>query len=134
MLDAGKWIHLFVCVLRLNDKEDCKMAKEATADLRGRGIEEQLMHLLRYGGLEKQNLAELIKIIASFAQHGVRPIKVFPIGIPAPDGVGFHVLLPHSELLDLLKYIIETDRIHGIEIFPKGIPRPDVFLTEVRLR
>lgn len=99
----------------------------------GKGMEEQLMTALRFGGLDRDNLQELVKATASFAEKGIRPIKIFPIGIPSPDGVEMHAIVTNDALQSLIS-ILKNPRIHTVRIFPKGIPVPDVFLTEIRIR
>jgi hypothetical protein len=98
------------------------------------GIEQHLLDALKYGGLDKENLAELVKIAGRIPATGAKVIKGFPYGIPYPDGVVLHTMADATSLGRLVHLLTELPRVAGVEIFPKGIPRPDVFLTNIQLR
>ena len=65
-------------------------------------LEKYLMAALQYGGLDKQNLAEIVGLLSKYNEKGLVPVKVFPIGIPKPDGVGVQYLVGREELATLL--------------------------------
>lgn len=106
----------------------------SNGNARSGSLERDLLNRLKYGGLDKKNLAELIKIILGFSARGVRPVKVFPIGTPWPDGVEFHAHLDLKALESLLQLIQGQERVHTIRVFPHGIPHPEIFQTEIGLR
>lgn len=97
-------------------------------------LEQHLMQALKYAGLDKQNLAELVKITLELEAKGVRPVKVFPIGIPDPDGIEVHSTLDARALQSLLGSLQGLGRISHIRIFPNGIPTVDRFATEIGIR
>ncbi len=45
-------------------------------------IAEALMRELRFGGIDKENLKELVGIVAGIQKGGLKRFKVFPKGIP----------------------------------------------------
>jgi len=46
-------------------------------------VEQDLLNHLRFAGLDKDNLAALVKVVAGFSDKGVlKNFKVFPIGVP----------------------------------------------------
>jgi hypothetical protein len=100
----------------------------------GRGIDETVMRTLQFGGLSPENVAELVEIVVTIDRAGVRPVKVFPKGIPAPDGAWVHTVLTSDQLQTLLVLIREIPRIDEVRVFPKGIPFPDTFIAEVGIR
>ncbi len=98
---------------------------------RGQSIEKELMDALKYGGIDKANLAELVRIVVDFNAKGIRPYKVFPRGIPVPDGVTVQTLLDAKALQTLVGELGSNPRIRGVEVFPLGIPFPEIFRTEI---
>lgn len=97
-------------------------------------FEKELLRELRFGGLEKENLSELVSVIVDWQREGLRGIKVFPIGIPAPDGLSVRGILDQKSLSVLLqKILVETPRLTGVRVFPYGIPFPELFEVGVEL-
>jgi len=78
-------------------------------------------------------VAGLIDSLGSF-REGQWPIKVFPKGIPFPDGVVVHTLVERGQLEEFIKLILEHPRIDGLKVFPRGIPVPEWFAAEVEFR
>jgi hypothetical protein len=117
-----------------NLEQEKLMAAAQKIDLDGRPLEHELMETLRFGGLDKENLSEVVRIVSQLNAYGVKPLKVFPIGIPYPDGVAVHTILNHQTLAILSRIVVEVPRVSGIEIFPRGIPKPDQFITQIGIR
>jgi hypothetical protein len=90
------------------------------------------MQALRFSGLDKQHLGELVRVVAQIQTSGLKPVKVLTKGIPpVVDGLIVQTLLQPNDLAPLTKILTDVPRIGGITIFPKGIPRPDLFLAEI---
>lgn len=96
-----------------------------------RGIEETLMNTLKFSGLDRHHLSELLKVVTDL---GVKPVKAFPCGIPIPDGLGIDVSLDSKGLGTLVSRLSKIDRIDRLEIFPKGIPYPQIFDARIHIR
>jgi len=79
-------------------------------------------------------LSEIVKIVNGFNEHGLKPTKVFPYGIPYPDGVRVHVALDGNQLGTLVDVLKKGFRIDRMKVFPKGIPFPDIFHVEIGIR
>ena len=94
-------------------------------------FEGELLNALKFGGLEKANLTELVSIVADLRTQGIRPVRVFPLGIPASDGIGIRTVLDLGGLQTLITALPKIQRLRSIEVFPLGIPRPDQFMTKV---
>ena len=45
-------------------------------------LEQGLMRELRFGGIDKENLKELVGIVATLYKGGLKKVKTFPKGIP----------------------------------------------------
>lgn len=97
-------------------------------------IEEALIHELRFGGIDKENLKELVSIVAALHRGGLKKIKVFPRGIPAVDGLRVSGILEASEAGRFFSdVILKTPRLGGVVVFPYGIPWPEIFRVSLDL-
>jgi hypothetical protein len=99
----------------------------------GESLEKELLESLRFGGLDKTNLAELVRIVVDFNAKGIRPGKVFPNGITVSDGLRVQATLNAEGLAELVNQVATNARIRGVVIFPYGIVAPDVFQTQIDL-
>jgi hypothetical protein len=111
-----------------------KNMKDKKANLQG-SIEEVLMQELRFGGIDKENLQELVGIVAGIQQEGLKRIKVFPKGQPPiVDGLRVSGILEASEANRFLgEVLMKTPRLGGVIVFPYGIPWPEIFRVSIDL-
>jgi hypothetical protein len=88
-----------------------------------RAVEEELLKILQFGGLKKENLASLVKIVAGFSAKGMQHIKVFPKGIP-PEYEGLEVksVVEAGQLNGILSTILKESQVSSVIIFPYGVP------------
>jgi hypothetical protein len=92
-----------------------------------RAVEQELLKLLQYGGLDKNNLANLVKIVAGFTGKGLSQLKVFPKGIPPVyEGLELKSIVPANELSRILGIILAEAQVNSVIVFPYGIPAYDV--------
>ena len=98
-------------------------------------LEKELIHALRFSGLDKENLNELVRIVVQVNRGGVDRLRVFPKGIPpVVDGLQVQGLIQPSDIATVLARILsETPRLRGVSVFPYGIPRPEIFQINVDL-
>jgi hypothetical protein len=98
-------------------------------------LEKQLLHALRFSGLEKENLNELVQIVVELRRGGLDQVRVFPKGQPPRvDGLQVQALVDTGRLSTILNRILtETPRLRGVTVFPYGIPRPEIFQINVDL-
>ena len=98
-------------------------------------LEKQLLHALRFSGLEKENLNELVQIVVELRRGGLDQVRVFPKGQPPRvDGLQVQALVDTGKLSTILNRILtETPRLRGVTVFPYGIPRPEIFQINVDL-
>jgi len=95
-------------------------------------FDQALMNELRFGGIERENLEELVRIVAGLQKAGLGRIKVFPKGIPVPTGVQVDGILESTAISKLLTEILtKTPRLGGVVIFPYGIPWPEIFRINI---
>ena len=94
---------------------------------RGQGVEQELLKILRFGGLDRENLAALVKIVAGFTNKGLNHIKVFPKGIPPVyQGLEVKSLVQVDRLSSVLSAILSEVQVNSVVVFPYGVPVFDV--------
>ncbi|HEY0660166.1 MAG TPA: hypothetical protein VGD21_02420 [Lysobacter sp.] len=96
-------------------------------------LEDALMDQLRYGGFEKQNLAELVKAAATIQRGGLERLRGFPLGKPPiVDSLRLSGDIGLDGIVRLLQEILpKTPRFSSVRIFPKGIPWPEVYQVDI---
>jgi len=101
----------------------------------GDSLEKELLHLLQFGGINQDNLRELVGIVAGLQNKGLKAIRVFPKGIPpVVDGLNVQATVESSQIAGILNTILsQTPRVSGVSIFPYGIPIPEIFQVNVTL-
>ena len=99
------------------------------------GLEKQLLHLLQFSGIEKDNLRELVAIVVGFRSNGLGPFRIFPRGIPpVVDGVTVEATVAAADISKTLSLILTNPfRLGGVVIFPYGIPFVDSYQVNVAL-
>ncbi len=102
---------------------------------RPESLEKELIHALRFSGLDKENLNELVHIVVGLNDEGLDQLRVFPKGIPpVVDGLQVQAVVNTEDLAAILNQILtNTPRLRGVSVFPYGIPNPEVFQVNVDL-
>jgi len=107
-------------------KEEKNMSKPQESN------EEALMRELRFGGIDKENLKELVGIVAGIQKGGLKRFKAFPKGIPVPDGLRVTGVIDAGEANRFLgEILLKTPRLGGVVVFPYGIPWPEIFRVNI---
>ena len=91
-------------------------------------------HPALVAALQSLPRAQARKIAAQIAHlqgSGLKRVRVFPKGIPAPDTIELRALIDKQNLLAVLSKIVARAPNRGVVVFPYGIPAVDTF--EVRL-
>ena len=98
-------------------------------------IEEAAVQELKYCGMDKENLRELVAIVARLQRAGLKKIKLFPKGQPPiVDGLSVSGIVDGGDAERALGQIaLQTPRLGGLEVFPYGIPWPEIFRVRVDL-
>jgi hypothetical protein len=99
-----------------------------------KSLEEGLLEYLKYADIDKQKLSDAVKTIVHIANTTeTNPMRIFPKGIPGPDGWGWWNWFDNEErMLSYIKNIISRSNI-SVDVFPLGIPKPDGWLVESTL-
>ena len=97
-------------------------------------LEQGLMRELRFGGIDKENLKELVGIVATLYKGGLKKVKTFPKGIPVVDGLRVSGILEAGEVGRFVsEVLVKTPRLAGVYGFPYGIPWPEIFRVNIDL-
>ncbi len=100
----------------------------------GQDFEKDLARELRFGGFDKENLSELVAMVVDWQRGGLGRLKVFPRGIPVPDGLHVKGIVDQQWIATLLQRILlETPRLASVRVFPYGIPFPELFEVGIEL-
>ena len=92
-------------------------------------VEEALMRELRFGGFDKDQLKELVGIVAGIQKGGLRRMRVFPKGQPPkPNALSVSGVMEANEISRFLGEILtKTPMLSKLEVFPYGILLPEIF-------
>lgn len=98
-------------------------------------FDEALLRELRFGGLDKDNLKELVGLVSGLQRAGLKGVRAFPRGIPpVVDGLRIAGTLEVSKASQFLTELLtKTPRLSGVEVFPLGIPFPEILQLQVDL-
>lgn len=98
-------------------------------------ISDRLMQELRFGGLDKGQLADLVKVLDDIHQQGFSIKRVLTKGIPPiVDSVEAHSVLTREGLATLVRMLETNTRIRSVVVFPLGIPAPEEFQAEITVQ
>src|SRR5215471_9205364 len=91
-------------------------------------LEQHLLERLRFCGMERENLSDLISIIASSKnKYGIQPFTVSASGSQVPTAVIARYTLQSTMLNKLMNLLLDTPRLAEIAVRPYGYPRPTHF-------
>jgi hypothetical protein len=106
----------------MSDKEI--KAQDSTEDI--------LLRQLRFGGIDKENLKELVGIAAGIQKGGLKKFRAFPKGTPVPDGLQVTGTIDSGDVARFLgEILLKTPRLGGVVVFPYGIPWPEIFRVNI---
>lgn len=84
--------------------------------------------------LDKNEIIQLARLIASFSDKGIEVDDVFPYGIPAQlDTISVRGYLTRDQLGELGTIIPMVSGIKDYRIFPRGIVEPDRYRMHLNI-
>jgi hypothetical protein len=93
-----------------------------------------LLERMRFSGVEKENLADIVSIVASLKnKYGIVPFAVTPQGQPVPNCLTVRYLIESLSLNKVMNVLLDTPRLQMVSILPRGIPRSTQFEVHVTL-
>ena len=97
-------------------------------------LEHHLVERLRYCGMERENLSDLVNIIASLKnKYGIQPFSVIAIGVPTPIALVARYNLQATMLNKLMNLLLDTPRLVDLTVRPYGYPRATQFELQLTL-
>ena len=106
----------------------------AATMVREYSLDYYLLDKLRFSGIDKENLADLVSIASSLKnKYGIAPYAVASEGAPAPSALRLHFLVDSITLHKLMNVLLDTPRLEKVAILPRGIPRSGQFELHVTL-
>jgi hypothetical protein len=100
----------------------------ATIPVREYSVDYYLLEKLRFSGLDRENLADLVSIVSSLKnKYGIAPFAAHAEGAPAPRGLTAHYVVDSIALHKLMNVLFETPRLEKLSVLPRGIPRTGQF-------
>jgi hypothetical protein len=106
--------------------------KQSSAASQG-SFEQTLMRELQAGNIDKTRLQEMVGAVAAIQRAGLKGIKVFPRGIPVPDGVRIAGTIGVGDAEKLLGLVARTPNFSTLVYFPYGIPWPEIYRINLDL-
>lgn len=89
---------------------------------------------MRFSGIEKENLEDLVSIVASLKnKYGIAPYAVTAHGQPAPNGLTARYLVESITLNKVMNVLLDTPRPNAVSIQPRGIPRSNQYEVHVSI-
>jgi hypothetical protein len=93
-----------------------------------------LLERMRFSGVEKENLTDIVGIVASLKnKYGIVPFDVTPHGLPVPNCLTVRYLIESIALNKVMNVLLDTPRLQMVSILPRGIPRSTQFEVHVTL-
>lgn len=93
-----------------------------------------LLEKLRFSGIDKENLADLVNIVSSLKnKFGIAPIATETVGSLVPNGLTLHYHVDSLTLHKLMNVLLDTPRLERVSILPRGIPRSMQYELQVTL-
>jgi hypothetical protein len=97
-------------------------------------LEHHLLDRLKFSGIEKENLADLVSIVMSLRnKYGITPVVVSPRGMPVPDSVVARYVLEPTTLNKLPNILLDTPRLSSLTALPHGLPQPAKFEVNITI-
>ncbi len=93
-----------------------------------------LFERLRFSGIEKENLEDLVGILASLKnKYGIAPFAAVAEGQPVANGITARYLVESITLNKVMNVLLDTPRLQKVSVLPRGIPKSSQFEVQVTL-
>ncbi len=97
-------------------------------------LEQHLVERLRYSGVDRENLSDLVSIIASLKnKYGIQPFTVSAAGTLHPTALVARYTLQATMLNKLMNLLLDTPRLLELSARPYGYPRASQFELQLTL-
>jgi enoyl reductase-like protein len=97
-------------------------------------IDQQMLDHLRYSGIERENLTDLVGIFVSLKnKYGLLPLAMDAESHPVPNAVTARYLVDSLTLNKIAHVLWDTPRLNRVVIQPRGIVKSGQFEIAVTL-
>jgi hypothetical protein len=97
-------------------------------------LDHHLLEHLKYCGIDRENLADLVSIVVSLKnKYGVVPFAVAAQGSPVANALTVRYVMESLTLNKLMNILLDTPRLSALTIWPRGIPRSAQFEVHITL-
>ena len=97
-------------------------------------LDQQILEHLKYCGIERDNLADLVGIFVSFKnKYGLVPYAIAAEGNPVPNALTARYLVDSITLNKVTSVLLDTPRLNRVAIVPRGIPKTTQYEVAVSL-
>ena len=104
------------------------------APIRQFSLDQHLLERMKYSGLDKENLEDLVSIVVSLKnKYGITPFAATPKGHPVPDGITAHYIMEGAALNKMVNILLDTPRLSMFTVLPRGIPETTQFEVNIGL-
>ena len=97
-------------------------------------LDHHLLERMRYSGIEKENLADLVSILVSLKnKYGIVPFNATAVGLPMPNAISAGYQMDSLMMNKLMNVLCDTPRLAAMNIVPRGIPKAGQFEVTVTI-
>lgn len=84
--------------------------------------------------LDKAEISQVAKLVATLSEKGIEIDDVFPYGVPSQiDSISIRGYLNEKQLAEVSAMLPKLGAIKDYRIFPRGIVQPDRFRMHLNL-
>jgi hypothetical protein len=84
-------------------------------------LERHLLERLKFSGMQKENLTDLVNIVTSLKnKYGIVPFAVVVQGEPVPNFLTARYLMDTLLLNKLMNLLLDTSRLASVLVVPHG--------------
>jgi len=95
-------------------------------------LEQYLLERLKFSGMQRENLTDLVNIIASLKnKYSIIPFAVTVQGEPLPTALTARYLMDSLLLNKLMNLVLDTPRLASVLVVPHGFPKATQFELNV---
>jgi hypothetical protein len=97
-------------------------------------LDHHLLEHLRYSGLDRENLADLVSIVVSLKnKYGIVPFAADAQSSPVTNALTVRYLLESLTLNKIMNILLDTPRLSAVTLMPRGIPKSMQFEVSITL-
>jgi hypothetical protein len=97
-------------------------------------LETYLLERLKFSGIQRENLTDLVSIVASLKnKYSIVPFAVVARGEPVPNTLTARYLMDALLMNKLMNLLLDTPRLASVLVVPHGFPKATQFELSVTI-